>query len=152
MEGAGPPPMPQENIQVTRNVPWPVVRIRDVYPRIRIFSIPDPGSQIQFRILVKKFKYFNPKMVSKLSEIWSGMFVPDPDLDFSPIPDPGVKKAPDPGSGSATLQVGALKVPWPEFKWISAEFYTWIPIVLRPIPEWTVDTHFFPAPDQCWYF
>jgi hypothetical protein len=39
------------------------------------------------------------------------MFVPDPDLDFSPIPDPGVKKAPDPGSGSATLQVGALKVP-----------------------------------------
>ncbi len=42
-------------------------------------------------------------MVSKLSEIWSGLFIPDPDPDFTPIPDPGVKKAPDPGSGSATL-------------------------------------------------
>ncbi len=43
------------------------------------------------------------KMVSKLSEIWSGLFIPDPDPDFLPISDPGVKKAPDPGSGSATL-------------------------------------------------
>jgi hypothetical protein len=37
----------------------------DVYPgsRIRLFSIPDPGS----RIRIKEFKYFNPKkMVSKL--------------------------------------------------------------------------------------
>jgi hypothetical protein len=42
-----------------------------------------------------------------LSEIWSRMFIPDPDLDFLPIPDPGVKKAPDPGSGFATL----LKIP-----------------------------------------
>jgi hypothetical protein len=50
-----------------------VLRIRDVYPgsRIRLFSIPDPnflhpGS----RILIKEFKYFDPKkpkkMVSKL--------------------------------------------------------------------------------------
>ncbi len=35
---------------------------------------------------------------SKLSEIRSGLFIPDPDPDFLPIPDPGVKKAPDPGS------------------------------------------------------
>jgi hypothetical protein len=42
-------------------------------------------------------------MVSKLSEIWSGLFIPDQDHDFLPIPDPGVKKAPDPGSGPATL-------------------------------------------------
>ncbi len=42
-------------------------------------------------------------MVSKLSEILSGLFVPDPDPDFLPIPDPGVKKAPDPGYGSAAL-------------------------------------------------
>ncbi len=28
--------------------------------------------------------------------LWSGMFIPDPDLDFLPIPDPGVKKAPGP--------------------------------------------------------
>ncbi len=35
-----------------------------------------------------------------LSEIWSGVFIPDPDTDFYPsrIPDPGVKKAPEPGS------------------------------------------------------
>ncbi len=35
-----------------------------------------------------------------LAEMWSRMFMPDPDpdLDFLPIPDPGVKKAPDPGS------------------------------------------------------
>ncbi len=42
-------------------------------------------------------------MVSKLSEIWSGLFIPDADPDFLPIPDPGAKKAPDPVSGSATL-------------------------------------------------
>jgi hypothetical protein len=40
-----------------------------------------------------------------LSEILYEMFIPDPDIDFSPIPDPAsrAKKAPDPGSGSATL-------------------------------------------------
>ncbi len=44
-------------------------------------------------------------MFFELSEIWSGLFIPDPDPDFLTIlvPDPGVKKAPDPGSGSATL-------------------------------------------------
>ncbi len=31
------------------------------------------------------------KIVSKLSEIWSGLFIPDPDTDFLPIPDLGVK-------------------------------------------------------------
>jgi hypothetical protein len=34
-------------------------------------------------------------MVPTLLEIWSGLFIPDPDPDFLPIPDPGVKKAPD---------------------------------------------------------
>ncbi len=65
--------------------------------RIRIFSIPDPGSAS------KNLSILSRKMVSKLSEIRSGFFIPNPDPDFSPIPDPGVKKAPDPGSGSATL-------------------------------------------------
>jgi len=51
------------------------------------FSIPDPGSASE-----------NLSMVSKLSEISSGLFIPDPDPDFLPIPDPGVKNAPDPGS------------------------------------------------------
>jgi hypothetical protein len=37
------------------------------------------------------------------------MFIPDPDLDFSPIPDPGFKKEPDPGSGSSTLVTGKYR-------------------------------------------
>jgi hypothetical protein len=37
----------------------------------------------------KNLSIFNPKIVSKLPEIWSGMFIPDPDLDLLPIPDPG---------------------------------------------------------------
>ncbi len=48
--------------------------------RIRIFFYP--GS----RIHIKEIKYFNPKIVSKLSEIWSWLFIPDP--DFLPITDP----------------------------------------------------------------
>ncbi len=31
-------------------------------------------------------------MVSKLTEMWSAIFIPDPDLDFLPIPDPGSQK------------------------------------------------------------
>jgi hypothetical protein len=53
---------------------FPVLRIRDVYlgSRIRIFSIPDPGSEFfSSRIRIKEFKYFNTKncLYSKLSEI-----------------------------------------------------------------------------------
>ncbi len=92
-----------------------VLRIQDVYPdpESEFFPsrIPHPnffhsGSRIRF----KEFKYFNPKTVSKLSEIWSGLLIPAPDPRIririfypSRIPDPEVKKAPDPGSGSATL-------------------------------------------------
>ncbi len=28
-------------------------------------------------------------MVIKLSEIWSGLFIPDPDSDYLPFPEPG---------------------------------------------------------------
>ncbi len=67
--------------------------------------IPDPTFSHQgfefFPSKIKEFKYFNPKkLFIKLSEIWSGLFIPDPYPDFLPIPDPGVKKAPDPGSGT----------------------------------------------------
>ncbi len=48
------------------------------------------------------------KIVSKLSEICSGFFIPDP--DFLPILDPGIKKALDPGSGSATL-IRSMRIP-----------------------------------------
>ncbi len=77
-------------------------------------NIFNPGSPIQgqkeSRIRIKEFKYIYQKIVSKLSEIWSKMFIPDPDIDFLPIPDPGVKKAPDPGPGSATLKLNNLFV------------------------------------------
>ena len=89
-----------------RNEQKPVLRIRDVYPgsrskffrsrpdpRSRVKKIPDPGSAS------KNWSILNPKKnCSKLSEIWTGMFSLDPDLDILPIPVPGVKKAPDPGS------------------------------------------------------
>ncbi len=68
---------------------------------IRILSIPDPRSAS------KNLSILTQKIVCKLSEIWSGLFIPDPDPDFLPIPDPGtepgVKKALDPGSGPTTL-------------------------------------------------
>ncbi len=60
--------------------------------------IPDPnffhpGSKFFLsRVRTKVFKYFNPKIVSKLSKIWSWLFIPDPDPYFFPIPDPGVKR------------------------------------------------------------
>jgi hypothetical protein len=44
-------------------------------------------------IRIKEFEYFNPKIVFKLSEICSGLFIPDPDRDFFT------------GSGFATLVV-----------------------------------------------
>jgi hypothetical protein len=87
-----------------------VLRIRDVYPgfRIRIFSIPDPGVKkipgSGTASASKNLSILTQKCVSKLSEISSGMFIPDPDLDFLPIPDPEIKKTPDPGSGSAILK------------------------------------------------
>ncbi len=64
--------------------------------RIRIFSIPDPGSASKNLIILTQ------KIVSKLSEIWSGLLIPDP--DFLLILNDGVKKAvkkaPDPGSAT----------------------------------------------------
>jgi hypothetical protein len=48
--------------------------------------------------LTKKFEYFNPKSVTKLSEIW-GFGIRDPE---KLIPDPQVKKAPDTGSAAVT--------------------------------------------------
>jgi hypothetical protein len=77
--------------------------------------VQDPGSEFFFhpgyeffpsRIrITKNLSILTQKIVSKLSEIWSGLF-PDPDFIPIPIPDPGVKKAPDPGSWSATLVPG----------------------------------------------
>ncbi len=76
--------------------------------------IPDPGSKrfldLGSASASNNFSILTQKIVSKLSEILSVMFIPDPDpgsgiMVFYPsrIPNPGVKKAPDHGSGSATL-------------------------------------------------
>jgi hypothetical protein len=60
-----------------------VFGIRDVYPgfQIRNFSILKSAS--------KNLNILTQKMVSKLPEIWSGLFIPDSDPDILPIPDPG---------------------------------------------------------------
>ncbi len=73
--------------------------------RIRLFSIPDPGSaskNLSILILKKPKNGFSAlenmiRVVHPGSRIRMLTFYP------SRIPDPGVKKAPDPGSGSATL-------------------------------------------------
>ncbi len=44
------------------------------HPGSRIQGHNDPGSRIQIRIK----EFLTEKIVSKLSEIWSGMFIPDP--------------------------------------------------------------------------
>ncbi len=81
--------------------------IRDVYTgseffhpgsRIRSFSIPDLGSPS------KNLSIITQKIVSQLSEIWSGLFIPDPDPVILPNADPWVKKAPDPGSTTTGIQ------------------------------------------------
>jgi hypothetical protein len=59
--------------------------------QIQIFPIPDPDPK-NLSIFTQK------KIVSKLSEMWSGLFIPDPDPEFLPIPDLWVKKAQDPGA------------------------------------------------------
>jgi hypothetical protein len=86
-------------------VPNAVLRIRDVYPGSEFFPIPDPESRVKKisdpgsgSASKSNLSILTQKIVSKLSEIWSGMIIPDPDLDFLPIPDPGSKRhrIPDP--------------------------------------------------------
>ncbi len=60
-------------------------------PRSRVKNIPFAGSASENLCI------FYPKIVSKLSEIWSGMFIPD-----------GVKKAWDPGTATLTRLLSSL--------------------------------------------
>ncbi len=64
----------------------PVLRIRDVYPgsRIRLFSIPDPGSASKNLSILTQTNGF-----WALQKIWFRLFIQDPNPDFLPIPDPG---------------------------------------------------------------
>ncbi len=65
----------------------------------RVKKISDPGSASN------NLSILTPKNVSKLSEIWSGMFIPGPDLGscFFTHSGSGVKKAQDPGSATLIL-------------------------------------------------
>jgi hypothetical protein len=102
----------------------PVLRIRDVYPgsRIRLFSIPDPGSELfpsRIRTVSipdpgsssKNLSILTPKkankwfLSSKKYDPGYSSRIPDPDADFLPSRIPGSKRhpIPDPGSGSKTL-------------------------------------------------
>ncbi len=75
--------------------------------RMRIFSIPDPGSK-KFRIRIKEFIYLTQKIVSKLFGNMSRVVHPGSGTwFFLSMPDPGSRgqKAPDHGSGPATLLI-----------------------------------------------
>ncbi len=76
--------------------------------RIRFFPFWIPGLKDSVSALKNIGKYLTQKIVPRLSEIWSGMFLFIPDLDFLPIPDPWVKKAPDPWS--APLFLSSIRI------------------------------------------
>ncbi len=84
----------------------PVLRILDVYPGSYFFH---PGS----RIHIKEFKYFNSKnCFLKLYEIWSRLFIPDPDPDFIPIPDPGSRGQKGTGSRIRIRNTDVIILSW----------------------------------------
>ncbi len=60
---------------------------------MRIFH---PGSRVKrSRIRIEELSILTQNIVSKLSEIWSVMFILDPGSGFLSFPDPGVKKPRD---------------------------------------------------------
>jgi hypothetical protein len=70
-------------------IPDPGSRVKKI-PGSRIKKIPGSRIRIRIRIRIKEFKYFYPKILFLSSGKYdSGMFIPDPDLDFLPILDPG---------------------------------------------------------------
>ncbi len=60
-------------------------------------QIPDPNF-FHPGSASKNVSILTPKIFSKLSEIWSWLFIPDPDPDFLPIPDPGSRDQKGTGS------------------------------------------------------
>jgi hypothetical protein len=101
------------DIRAAEKAVW---RIRDVYPGSDFFPsrIPDPNClHPGSRILIKEFKYFNPKKSQKWFLIMIRVVHPGSGCWLSPIPDPGSRgqkgtqsRIPNPGSGSATLGEG----------------------------------------------
>ncbi len=94
--------------------------------RIRLFSIPDPGSELSPSRIPdpgsssKNLSILTPKnakkwfLSSKKYDPGCSSRIPDPDADFLPsrIPDPGVKKAPNPGS---RIRPATLDLPYRRF-------------------------------------
>ncbi len=83
----------QDSLAEYTKVPYAaVLRIWNVYPESRIQIFPSLiQGQKDFSGSVSALKnssILTQQIVSKLSEIFSGMFIPDPDLDFLPISDP----------------------------------------------------------------
>jgi hypothetical protein len=79
-----------------------------------LFQIPDPnffhpGSRVKkipgSAFTSKNSSILTQKIVSKLSEISSKMFIPNPDLDFLPIPDPEYATMVAAGSEMARLKL-----------------------------------------------
>ncbi len=87
--------------------------------RIRIFSIPDPnfahpGSRIRifpFRIPDPLQSILTQKIFFKLSEIWSGLFMPDPDLGPLIFTHPGSRG--QKGTGSRIRNT--IKIKWESY-------------------------------------
>ncbi len=80
---------------------WTVLRIRDVYPRyrIRLFSIPDPASELsQTRIRIKEFKI---RVEVKIRELWTVLRI----RDVYPGSRIRLFSIPDPGSASKNLSI-----------------------------------------------
>ncbi len=109
--GCWAPACPPRWTPATQSKWSPVLRIRAVYPGSRIRGVYT-GSRIRiFSIRIKEISILTQKIVSKLSEIWSGLFITDSDQDFYPsqIPDPGVK------------QTKRHRIPDPEHWWSPQE-------------------------------
>ncbi len=96
-----------------------------VHPRsrIRLFSISDPRSEIFHpgsRIHIKELSILTQKIVFKLSEIWSGLFIPDPDPNFLPIPDLGSRGQKNTGSRIRICNTASYTT------WVSSEQVLWV--------------------------
>ncbi len=96
----GPPRLHRERSRPSMAPFWTWIRIRLLTLK-RIFgsSFLLWCAVLRIRIPRKRIKVFlTQKIVYKLSEIWSRMFIPDQDLDFLPMPNPGSSGQKDTGS------------------------------------------------------
>ncbi len=85
--------------------------------RLQIFSILDPGSA------TKNLSILTQKIVSKISEIWSGSFIPDPDPDFLPT---RISVFSDPDPQHCSLHSGTCTYfLWEEQHFVKIKIFLW---------------------------